>query len=91
MNSLERDGDRFDLDRCDLGHPRRTRRRRDSTARGGGERSSPTHGSEELAECSGETRVVDVAKDFSRTPGPRYRADGPFSGEEFREDFLLPR
>jgi hypothetical protein len=35
-------------------------------------------------------RVVRIAEDFSRTPGGRYRSDGPYSGEEFRERFLLP-
>lgn len=28
--------------------------------------------------------------DFSRYPGPRYRADGPYSGQEFREQHLGP-
>jgi hypothetical protein len=28
--------------------------------------------------------------DFTRTPGARYRADGPFSGQEYREDHLVP-
>ena len=29
------------------------------------------------------TNILVVAKDFSRTPGPRRRAEGKFSGEEF--------
>lgn len=33
---------------------------------------------------------ISVSKDFSRTPGGRYREDGPFSGVEFREDFVEP-
>lgn len=33
--------------------------------------------------------TVDVAA-FSLTPGGRYRSEGEFSGEEFREDHLVP-
>lgn len=36
------------------------------------------------------TFVLNIAKQFSRSPAGRYRADGPFSGEAFREDLLLP-
>jgi len=32
--------------------------------------------------------LINVARDFTRTPGPRYRTQGKWSGEEFREDFL---
>ena len=35
--------------------------------------------------------VIDVGRDFSTTPGGRYRAEGDWSGEEFREKFLVPR
>ena len=33
---------------------------------------------------------ISILKDFSRTPGFRYRSDGPYSGEEFRESILEP-
>jgi hypothetical protein len=33
---------------------------------------------------------IAIAKDFTDTPGGRYRTDGPFSGQEFREDLLVP-
>lgn len=29
--------------------------------------------------------------DFTRYPGPRYRRDGPYSAEQFREEHLEPR
>ncbi|MGA8027598.1 MAG: DUF4325 domain-containing protein [Bryobacteraceae bacterium] len=35
--------------------------------------------------------TLDIAADFTRTPGGRYREEGPFSGEEFRETVLTPR
>jgi len=35
-------------------------------------------------------RTINIAKDFSDTPLGRYRDDGQYSGERFREDFLLP-
>lgn len=35
-------------------------------------------------------RIV-IAKDFSDTPGGRYRTDGAASGEEFREFQLKPK
>lgn len=35
--------------------------------------------------------IISVLNDFSRYPGPRYRDDGPFSGEQFREEIIEPR
>jgi len=32
-------------------------------------------------------RVIE----FTATPGPRYRSEGKYSGQEFREEFLEPR
>lgn len=39
---------------------------------------------------SGGSRTICVAKDFSPTPGARYRADGDWSGQQFREEILEP-
>ena len=33
---------------------------------------------------------IRIAKEFSRVPAGRYRNDGPRSGEEFREEYLVP-
>lgn len=33
---------------------------------------------------------ISIAKDFSTTPGFRYKKEGPASGEEFREEKLEP-
>lgn len=35
--------------------------------------------------------VINIAKDFSRVPAGRYRADGKFSAVNFRSDFLVPK
>ncbi len=35
-----------------------------------------------------EEVIISIAKDFTKFPGPRYRNEGDFSGEEFRENFL---
>lgn len=34
--------------------------------------------------------TIRVAQDFSRHPAGRTKADGPFSGEHFRQKFLVP-
>jgi hypothetical protein len=36
------------------------------------------------------TIKINIAKDFSRSPGGRHITDGPYSGERFRQEFLLP-
>lgn len=35
-------------------------------------------------------KVINIARDFSRTPAGRFYADGPDSGERFRNQFLEP-
>ena len=46
----------------------------------------------EIARQQPSTRpaMINVATDFTRYPGGRYRQDGDFSGEEFRDDVLVP-
>lgn len=34
------------------------------------------------------TMTYHIAKEFSETPGGRFRKHGPYSGEEFRDDVL---
>lgn len=36
------------------------------------------------------TKTIVVAKEFSPSPAGRYRADGPFPGQKFREELLVP-
>jgi hypothetical protein len=36
------------------------------------------------------TAAIVVAEQFSRSPAGRNLEDGPFSGERFREEFLVP-
>ena len=35
--------------------------------------------------------TINIANDFTDTPGPRYKTDGEYSGEEFREKLLEPK
>jgi len=34
--------------------------------------------------------VINIAKDYSATPLGRYRKHGDFSGQRFREEYLVP-
>ena len=34
--------------------------------------------------------LIHIAEQFSDAPGGRCREDGPYSGEEFRDEFLTP-
>ena len=34
--------------------------------------------------------VINIAEQYSRSPAGRLRTDGPFSGERFREEILVP-
>lgn len=34
---------------------------------------------------------INVATDFSKTPGARHASEGKFSGDEFRDDILYPK
>lgn len=40
--------------------------------------------------ASNDVLLIDFVKDFSRAPSGRFRSDGKFSGEVFREDYLVP-
>lgn len=35
--------------------------------------------------------TLKISVDFSKTPGARYKEEGDFSGEEFRENVLFPK
>lgn len=35
--------------------------------------------------------IIEVVKDFTDTPGARYKSQGSFSGEEFRDEILYPK
>lgn len=34
---------------------------------------------------------INIARDFTKSPGARYKSDGKYSGEEFYEDILKPK
>ena len=38
-----------------------------------------------------EKYSINIANDYSKTPGGRWKDLGPFSGEQFYEEMLLPR
>ena len=35
--------------------------------------------------------VINISKDFTDTPGARYKSEGEYSGELFRETILIPK
>lgn len=35
--------------------------------------------------------TIVISKDYTTTPGARYKDEGPFSGEDFRESLLEPK
>ena len=35
--------------------------------------------------------ILSVVNDFCETPGPRFKSEGNFSGEEFRNEILEPK
>jgi hypothetical protein len=43
-----------------------------------------------LDKMSNAMKTIDISLDFTRYPGGRYRKHGDGSGEEFRDDFLVP-
>lgn len=41
-----------------------------------------------MIQIDNKTITINIASEFTETPGPREKKDGPFSGELFREQFL---
>ncbi len=37
-----------------------------------------------------ELSVINIAEQFTRFPAGRYRSDGRYTGQRFREEFLVP-
>lgn len=35
-------------------------------------------------------KIINIKKNFSRYPAGRYFIDGPYNGQKFREEFLIP-
>lgn len=35
--------------------------------------------------------IINIAKDYTDAPGGRYKKDGEYSGEDFREKLLYPK
>ena len=35
--------------------------------------------------------IINIARDYTDTPGGRNISDGEFSGEDFRDNFLIPK
>lgn len=35
-------------------------------------------------------KVINLERDFSRYPAGRYLEDGPYNGQKFRDEFLVP-
>ena len=38
-----------------------------------------------------ENIILKISKDFTQTPGARYKKQGEFSGEDFRDRLLIPK